>query len=219
MKNQGKKITVALFWGSLWGLAEATFGYLAHLLTVLPGISGFIMFPIGFYFMSRAYREYGKSCIIIGTALVAMSIKLVDLLMPGVNPLRTINPAVFIILEALAVVVVLGLTKTDIMRFRFTGTILASVLWRAVFVGYAFLLESFSLTTGFTRLGFFNIGIRFLVIEALVNALIIYAYVRRTSKVEEGQTALRKVELQAGMAAGFALLIIAVAVRIGSGML
>ena len=45
-----KIAVVSLFWGALWGIAEATLGYLAHLISLIPGIAGFIMFPIGFYF-------------------------------------------------------------------------------------------------------------------------------------------------------------------------
>lgn len=35
----------ALFWGSVWGLAEATLGHLLHLARV-PGLPGLAMVPV-----------------------------------------------------------------------------------------------------------------------------------------------------------------------------
>ena len=55
-----RKFWLILFWGSMWGLTEATAGFFLHLwAVVLPGLPGFLMFPIAFYFMFKYIRPRG----------------------------------------------------------------------------------------------------------------------------------------------------------------
>jgi hypothetical protein len=91
-----------LFWGSLWGIWEATAGHVFHLIHV-PGLPGFVMFPVAFYFMSRAFVRSGRYDSIFLTALVAAGIKLFDFFIPGQNIQAVVNPARAILLESLAV--------------------------------------------------------------------------------------------------------------------
>jgi len=93
----------ALFWGSIWGIWEATAGYFIHL-THIPGLPGFVMFPAAFYFMSRAFVRSGKHETIFLAACVASGLKLLDLFIPGQNIQGVVNPAQAILLESLAVV-------------------------------------------------------------------------------------------------------------------
>ncbi|MDP2913846.1 MAG: DmsC/YnfH family molybdoenzyme membrane anchor subunit [Candidatus Aminicenantes bacterium] len=72
----------AFFWGLLWGIWEATAGHLVHLVKI-PGLSGFIMFPAAFFFMSRAFARSERAESIFLAACVAASIKLFDLFIPG----------------------------------------------------------------------------------------------------------------------------------------
>ena len=67
----------ALFWGSVWGLAEATPGHLLRLARV-PDLPGLVMVP------------------------VAASFKLLDLFVPGLDVLALSRPLQAILLEALA---------------------------------------------------------------------------------------------------------------------
>jgi hypothetical protein len=91
-----------LFWGSLWGIWEATAGYVIHL-THVPGLPGFIIFPAAFYFMSRAFIRSGRYGAIFLAACVAAGLKMFDIFIPGQNLQAVINPAQAILLESLAV--------------------------------------------------------------------------------------------------------------------
>jgi hypothetical protein len=108
-------IWIPLFWGSFWGLAEATLGHVLHHIPI-PGIAGYVMFPIGVFFMVQAFNQSGKLSAIHLTALVAVNIKLLDLFLPARSPFAVINPTVAILCESL----VLGL----FLRFSDPGKIL-----------------------------------------------------------------------------------------------
>jgi hypothetical protein len=171
---------VSLFWGALWGIAEATLGYLAHLISVIPGTAGFIMFPIGFYFMTRAYKAVGKTGVLFSTAAVAAGIKLVDLFLPGLSPIKTINPALSILMEALAVMVVFKLldgSRVEAGRFRFRDALAASAGWRLGFLFYSSLLFVFAVSEEFIQIGLAHI-LRFMLLESVINALIIVGYLK-----------------------------------------
>jgi hypothetical protein len=99
MMNKKHLVWIPLFWGSLWGLVEATLGHVLHRIPI-PGIAGAVMFPIGVFFMIQAYRNSGKIPVIFLTALVAANIKLIDLFLPARSPLAAINPAIAILCES-----------------------------------------------------------------------------------------------------------------------
>ncbi len=97
--------------GSFWGITEATVGYLMHLISLFTfyGLSGIIMTMIAVYFMRMAYRTTGKVSSIFYVSIVAASIKLFDLALPFLPAAKTINPAIAILSESLAVVFVWNL--------------------------------------------------------------------------------------------------------------
>jgi hypothetical protein len=101
----------ALFWGALWGLAEATAGYLLHLMR-MPGLAGFIMFPFGLLLISRAFRQSGTAATIFLTAVVAAGLKLFDLFLPGTDPMAVFRPALAILCEGLAVTALYVFART-----------------------------------------------------------------------------------------------------------
>jgi hypothetical protein len=175
-----KIVWVSLFWGAMWGIAEATIGYLAHLIFVVPGIAGFIMFPLGFYFMTRAYNATGKTGSLFMTAVVAANIKLLDLFLPGLSPIKTINPALSILMEALAVMIVLKLTavsRVETRRFRLREALAVSAGWRLGFLFYSSLLFLFAVSEEFIQMGLVHI-LRFMLLESVINALIIVGYLK-----------------------------------------
>ena len=182
--NAKKIMVVSLFWGALWGITEATLGYLAHLVLFIPAIAGFIMFPIGFYFMNRAYKEIKKNGAIFGTAAVAASIKLVDLLLPGLHPIKTINPAISILMEALVVLLVLKVMIPNAdygtARFRFREAFTAAVVWRMGFILYSLLLFSLSIYREFFQMEAVHL-LRFLLLESVINGVIIAVYLKAES--------------------------------------
>ncbi len=161
-----KYLWIPLFFGSLWGFCEATLGYVLHF--VSP-ISGLIMFPIGFYFMMRAFKEANNISAITLTAAVAAGIKFLDFFLPLQNPAHVINPAIAIMLEALLVGAFFLLFDAKKKRFMFFEALLPSAGWRALYLGY---LAVFAASTGMLSGTAWDIT-KFLVIDSIVNALII----------------------------------------------
>jgi hypothetical protein len=111
-------LSIALFWGSLWGLSEATLGHLLHLLRI-PGLAGFVMFPVAVFFMVKAYQDTNKLNMILATSVVAATIKLSDMLFPGISPLDILRPAIAIICESLVVIVLVSSIRILFTRTRF----------------------------------------------------------------------------------------------------
>jgi hypothetical protein len=183
-------LTISLFWGSLWGIAEATLGYLVHLVTIIPGIAGFIMFPIGFYFMTRAYRESGKAISLFSTSAAAAAIKLVDLFLPGPGPIVTINPALAILMEGAVLMVIYKVLRENQRVFRFRESLLAAAGWRAAFILYSFILLIFSISDDFFHIGIGNI-LRFFLLESLVNAAIIITYLKTEKSLKGNRGGVR----------------------------
>ena len=103
-------LAAALFYGSVWGLGEATLGHLLHLARV-PGLPGLVMFPFAVLVMGRVLARSGSAAAVFMTGVVAAGFKFLDLLLPGTDILAVINPAQAIVLEALAGAVWIALTK------------------------------------------------------------------------------------------------------------
>lgn len=165
---------ISLFWGSLWGLTEATLGTLLHM---VPWVAGFFMFPIAFFFMRRAFKETDKLAAIFYTASVAAGIKLCGLFMPLQAPVRVLNPAASILLESLAVILFFKLFAYKKGHTRFREVLLAAASWRVFFLAYHMVLLSLSLYDGILGLGVLGI-LRFLVLESIVNGIMIFAFLK-----------------------------------------
>jgi hypothetical protein len=120
MNAQGKSrvplLSAALFYGSVWGLGEATLGHLLHLARI-PGLPGLVMFPFGVLVMGRALAGSGGTSTVFLTGVVAAGLKFLDLLLPGTDILSVINPARAILLEGLAAAVWVSLTKMGTFLF------------------------------------------------------------------------------------------------------
>jgi hypothetical protein len=91
----------ALFWGSVWGLGEATLGHLLHLVRI-PGLPGLVMVPFAVLIMGRVASRSGGPASVFLAGVVAASFKLFDLAVPGTSVFALLNPAQAILLEALA---------------------------------------------------------------------------------------------------------------------
>jgi hypothetical protein len=91
----------ALWYGAIWGLAEATLGHALHLARV-PGLPGLLMVPVAVAIMGRtAARSRGAAAVFLAGA-VAASFKLLDLFVPGTDLSALSRPIQAILLEALA---------------------------------------------------------------------------------------------------------------------
>jgi hypothetical protein len=103
-------VVTGLFFGSVWGLAEATLGHLLHLARV-PGLPGLLMVPAAVAIMGRtAVRSRSAGAVFLAGA-VAASFKLLDLLVPGTDLLVLSRPVQAILLEALAGAILVKLMK------------------------------------------------------------------------------------------------------------
>jgi hypothetical protein len=105
-----------LFWGSLWGVSEATLGHVLHNLR-LPVLPGALMFPIGVFFMLRAFRASERVSAIFLTSLVAAGFKFWDFFLPLHTPAAVFNPALAIVSESLLVMLIVLLHR-ELNRFH-----------------------------------------------------------------------------------------------------
>ena len=129
MSDSQKLLRNCLLFGGMWGITEATLGYLLHFLPV--GFSGMFMFPIGFYFMFNAFKMTGNHSAIFMTAVIAAAIKLADLFIPLRTPMTAINPSISIILESL---VVFAFVKVYKENRHYAGAAVISLSWILILV-------------------------------------------------------------------------------------
>lgn len=173
-KNESKHVRTFIFWGSLWGLAEATLGSVFH---IIPWIAGFFMFPIGFYFMKKALNDSGKLVSIFYTASIAAGIKLTGLFLPLQHPAKILNPAASIMLEAVAVILFFNVFNYEKSQFKLREIITVTLGWRLIFITYHMVLLSLSLYDGILKMDMYTL-VRFLVFESIINALIISFFLK-----------------------------------------
>lgn len=98
MKSKLNLLLTVLFWGSIWGIAEASMGWVLHAAQIHHGTSN-ILFAFGIACMFAAATRSGKGAMaVMLTAVVASAIKLVDFFLPG-SPQSVLHPALYILLE------------------------------------------------------------------------------------------------------------------------
>jgi len=171
-----------LFWGALWGFAEATVGFILHRAAIaLPGLPGLLMFPIAFFFMHRAVLSSKSPDSAFLASLVAASIKLADFLLPGYDALRIVNPALSMLAEGLAVYVVMGYCDSRKVSIGALAAFGMGLLWRGAFSLYLLAISLYGLPAALVT-GGWAYALRFLLLESAVNALIILAYLRSSEK-------------------------------------
>jgi hypothetical protein len=182
-KNIIKMISVSLFFGAIWGLIEATLGYVIHLIpTVSINITGAILFPIGFYLMYMAYEKTKRIETILYVGLITAMIKLSDFLLPVIYPgliapmVKIVSPAIAIIFEAAFVYIVLYNIQGDILKFNIGHAIVAAISWRILFVVYQSILFITGLSKSFINAGVLNI-LQFIFVEATINSIIIFGMI------------------------------------------
>ncbi len=132
--NRLEVVSKIIFFGAVWGIVEATLGYVLHL---VPGyLAGSIMFPFVMFILYRAYKSLGTRKAIFFVAFVAMMIKSVNLLLPFMVPAKTINPMVSMFVESLLVFAVIPLFENKKILVKISAIAIASIGWRLAFVGY-----------------------------------------------------------------------------------
>lgn len=132
--KNGSFLFTVLFFGGLWGLVEATLGYVLHLMP-LQTISGTILFPAGLYFMIRGMKVSGRISAVPAIAMVAAAVKLFSVALPFVAFRFVRNPALAILTEGVLAALVLG---TGELKADWKLPAKAAILsfgWRSVFLG------------------------------------------------------------------------------------
>lgn len=149
-EDTGTKAGYILFYGALWGVLEATLGWA---LKFLPGfVSGSVMFPLALGIMLLAWRKMGDRRSIFIIAVIASLIKLVDLILPGLPPVRTINPAIAILLEGAVVALLIPVIQKSGLANRVLGAAGMNFLWRTGFLVYVSVLQlAFGVPVGILR--------------------------------------------------------------------
>lgn len=177
-----KKLLVQiLFYGSLWGILEATLGHVLHYIPAT--IAGAIMFPIAGGILYKAYDATKSKGALIYIGMVAAMIKSIDLLLPQFTIYKTINPMISILLESLLVVLVVRMLVSDNMVNKYTALPIASVSWRVVFALWMFFLHT---TTGLNvpYIGSVTATLNFVVISGLLSGIMASVLVFGLDKVK-----------------------------------
>ena len=179
--NNKKLIMQVLFYGSLWGLLEATIGYVLHFVPAL--IAGSIMFPIASIILYKAYNSTKSKMSLFYIGLVASAIKGVNLFLPQFTIFKTINPMMSIILESLVVVLVVSMLVSEKPVLKYTALPIASLVWRFAFIGWGGLVF---VVNGFqaTLISEFSFMFNFLVLGGLLSGAIATGLLFISTKVK-----------------------------------
>ncbi len=165
-----------VFFGSLWGLAEGSLGFILHMVSralPVPGFAGFIMFPLTCIFMLSAYGSTGRLSSIPLSALIAAAAKTLSLLHPAVTPIFVVNPVLAIIAEGAAVWLLAAAGSSVLPLGRVSSAVIgglsAAVGWRLLFLLMIFLLP--------VQKGILNKGtealLTFILFEGVVSGLLL----------------------------------------------
>lgn len=136
------QIEIILFWGSLWGIEEATLGHVLHLLPV--NIGWLFWFPLAYLFMFLSYQKTHHITSILWTSVIAASIKLIDLLLP-IRIDKVINPTVSILLEGAAVFLLIKVmnSRTSASKYFFVIPFASSLLYQLFYIIYISIVPLF----------------------------------------------------------------------------
>lgn len=202
-------ISTAIFWGSIWGIMEATLGYLLHKINFRFGWC--IWFPLAFYFMDKIYRQVKKAEYVLYGALITSAIKLSDLFIETRID-KVINPSVSIILEAAAVFVVYKVLEKKHKKIRIAEVTAVNFFWRGLYIGYLFIAPKSFLAI--SPLRGLNPFLRFMLVENIANIAIIMLYVVFKDKFEKESTKKSMELIRIKPIASFITFIFAVTVQL-----
>jgi len=173
-KNKGSSgqtfFIYPLFWGFLWGVFEATLGHTLHLVAI-PGLAGFIMFPVGMVFMVRAWLSTGNPSSIFLASTAAAAVKMLDAFLPGPGIFAAVNPALAILCEGLAVAGLFSLVRSE-HRFHPFSLLSVSLSWRLIYFGLIAAPAALMGAPNFFMLGP-SILFKYLLFEGLINTIIL----------------------------------------------
>lgn len=132
---------VNIFYGGLWGIIEATLGFIIHLTNISSTI---ILCPLAFFFMNQAYKSTGKISSILFISVISACIKLLDL-STNIRLDKVINPAISILLEGSSFAIMIYILKKNEFRkgTQYIGIFGMNTLWRSAYCVYLFYAPRF----------------------------------------------------------------------------
>ena len=142
--NRIELISKILFFGAIWGILEATLGYVLHLLPAL--IAGSVMFPLVMFILYRAYKAIGSRTGVLFVGAVAIMIKATNLFLPFLFPAKTINPMVAMFIQSLLVFLVLPMLDNEKVTVKISAFAIGSFSWRILmllYYGFNYLMTGF----------------------------------------------------------------------------
>jgi len=168
MKNKKQIISATIFFGGIWGITEATLGYIIH---SIPGLSiymsGAVLFSFASYILYKAYKATDSRIALMFVGFIAAAIKAVNFFLPILSPFKVINPMLSIIMESLMVVAVISVLAKDKLASKVSAIVIASVGWRVLYFAY---MGIQFLTSGFIYLQTLTQYVEFFGIYALGSA-------------------------------------------------
>ncbi|HNY38423.1 MAG TPA: hypothetical protein PKI73_10570 [Petrotogaceae bacterium] len=168
-----KNLSAGIFYGSVWGMLEATLGYLLHFVSdFIPVISSFIMFPIGFSIMFRAYRKSSELQTVLVCGITAAAIKLVNFFLPVSNILKIVNPSISIFMESMAVLLVIFFAVQKGRKLNPLDIAAMTFGWRTVYLIYLSILRTFPLKLELLSKGISAVY-KFWITDSIANIIII----------------------------------------------
>jgi len=173
--RKGMFFFTVVFFGSLWGLVEASLGFILHLIPEIlpvPSLSGIILFPVGLFFMLSAKRISGSASAIPVTAFIAAAIKVTSLALPAISFRFVRNPALAILSEGALAWLILGIGEWKVNYLMPIKAVVLSFGWRALFLG----INIFGGLTGIANKPLV-IQRQFIFLDGSIDALIIVATV------------------------------------------
>lgn len=215
-----KNLCKIILLGAVWGMFEATVGYLLHLSGIKIG--SMIWFPVAYFFAHKAYRYTGSFSAVMLTAVIASSLKLTNLFLPGRID-RVLNPAVSIVLEAFALVLVYNyVLKRQTENVTPLTIALTGFLWRGLYVCYLFAMprayfdiSSLTATESFLEFLFVKNFINIAIISAGFFAAKLWHKQLDTVSARLRSAVSRKAVMHPATAAGALILAVAVQVAVG----
>lgn len=183
-KKLMKTAAMIILYGAVWGLAEATLGYLLHFLP--PIVAGLVMFPVAVFILMKAYRATGSRAVLILVGTAAAGIKAVDFMLPGMSVFKTINPIISIMFEALIVAVAVPMLTSAKQRVKIAGSLGTSVGWRMGYILY--MVAQFIITGSMTK--FISkpiVAAEFILLYGVLSAILVYGVLLIEAKTSVGQ--------------------------------
>ncbi len=132
MKTNKSVWVYILFFGAVWGILEATLGYVLQFLP--PLVSGSVMFPIAAMLMIVTYQNTKSKSAMIYVAAIAATIKAVNFFLPGLPPIKTYNPMIAIMLQSIVMVIFIPLIEKKPILVKAAGIALVGFSWRTLFL-------------------------------------------------------------------------------------